>query len=415
MSKPATIALRYGRGSLEFALPALAEILHHREPTPSVSFATFARGLADLLPATIPTGPVVIVVADKTRLCGYPLVLPWLVELLGKHGVARDRIVFLIAYGNHRPQSVAESLAAYGPIYCDFPFIHHCSTDPGVFVDLGKTSRGTPVRVRKELLTAGLILTLGAISHHYFAGFGGGRKLLFPGLGEQKAIACNHRLFLDSHRRTLAAGCRPGQLADNPLAADLAEVNGRLPPYLSIHGLLDSNGQVAAFRFGRNYNDFLQVCHEHDQHYRADRAGQFDLVLASAGGYPKDINMIQAHKAIDNAAAFVRDQGTLIVLAECADGIGSTTFLPYFELGGWDQAFDRLAADYCGNGGTALALMAKTRRITISLVTALAPDLCRRIGVSRLSRDQVARRLPLAHQGLAVISNSSLLIRSNNA
>jgi len=413
--RPATIALRYGQGSLEFPLPALAEILHHREPVPVVSFASFARGLADLLPTLIPAGPVVIVVADKTRLCGYPLVLPWLVELLGIHGVTRERIVFLIAYGNHRPQSKAESLAAYGPIYCDFPFIHHCSTDPGFFVDLGRTSRGTPVRVRKELLTAGLILTVGAISHHYFAGFGGGRKLLFPGLGEQEAIACNHRLLLDGPRRSLAAGCRPGQLTDNPLAVDLAEVNERLPPYLSIHGLLDSNGQVAAFRFGRNYQDFLQVCQEHDQHYRSTREQKFDLVLASAGGYPKDINMIQAHKAIDNAAAFVRDQGTLIVLAECADGIGSTTFLPYFELGGWDQAFDQLATDYRGNGGTALALMAKTRRITVALVTALAPELCQRIGLSRLSRDQVAGQLSQDHQDLAVISNSSLLVCANNA
>lgn len=411
MTRPATIALRYGRGTLEFPLPALAEILHHREPAHSVSFSAFARGLADLLPAVIPAGPVVIVVADKTRLCGYPLVLPWLVELLGQHGVARDRILFLIAYGNHRPQSEAESLAAYGPIYRDFPFGHHCSTEPELFVDLGRTSRGTPVRVRRELLTAGLILTVGAISHHYFAGFGGGRKLLFPGLGEQEAIARNHRLFLDRHRRSLAAGCCPGQLTDNPLAEDLTEVNELLPPYLSIHGLLDGKGEVASFRFGRTYQDFLQVCREHDRYYRISMDRQFDLVLASAGGYPKDINMIQAHKAIDNAAAFVRDQGTLIVLAECADGIGSTTFLPYFELGGWDQAFDQLAADYRGNGGTALALMAKTRRITIALVTALDPDLCRRIGLSRLSRDQVARRLSLARQDLAIIRNSSLLIR----
>lgn len=114
-----------------------------------------------------------------------------------------------------------------------------------------------------------------------------------------------------------------------------------LPAYLSIHGLLDSHGEVAAFRFGTTYDDFLAACREHDALYRAGSGEQYDLVLASAGGYPKDVNFIQSHKAINNAAAFVRDNGTLILLAECADGIGSTSFLPYFEMGNQEAAFDR--------------------------------------------------------------------------
>ena len=406
-----TIALRYGRGTRECTIPATAECLDIREPLQSVTPENFRHGLANLLPVIIPTGTVAIVVADKTRLCGYPLVLPWLVEMLEERGVKRERIVFYIAYGNHTPQGEAESLAAYGPTFREYPFIHHCSTAPELFVELGATSRGTPVRMRKDLLRAGLIITVGAISHHYFAGFGGGRKLLFPGLGEQQAIYDNHRLFLDTDRRTLSPGCRPGRLEGNPLAEDLAEVNRLLPPYLSIHGLPSSTGEIAAFRFGRTYEDFLSVCLEHDLHYRASINKQFDLVLASTGGYPKDINMIQAHKAIDNAAAFVRDGGTLILLAECPDGIGSETFLPYFETGDWETAFDQLARDYSGNGGTALAMMAKTNRIRISLITDLDHNLCARIGITRMSSKQVDNLLAKERQRVAVIRNSSMLIR----
>ncbi len=413
MTNPRAIALRYGRGQLECAIPAHAEILTIREPAHCLNRASFLAGLHRLLPQVLPPGPIAVVVADKTRLCDYPTVLPWLTEALLARGADPSRIVFYIAYGVHARQSDAESLAAYGPTFADYRFIHHNSADPEQFVTQGQTSRGTPVRVRRDLLTAGLILTVGAISHHYFAGFGGGRKLLFPGLGEREAIFCNHRLFLDPSLRALAPGCCPGQTEGNPLAEDLAEINRLLPPYLSLHGLLDSQGRVADFRFGTSYDDFLAACREHDALYRAEVDAAYDLVLASAGGYPKDINFIQAHKAIDNAAAFVRDGGELILLAECADGVGSTTFLPYFELGGWEATFDRLLADYSGNGGTALAMMAKTKRIRIALVTDLDQSLCQRIGVARISREEACRRAVFAPT-CAIVENASLLIRARS-
>jgi nickel-dependent lactate racemase len=405
-----TIALPYGRGTLEFEISASADILTMQEPRTTINAASFCHGVHELLPQRIPDGQIALVVADKTRLCGYPIVLPWLLQVLNERGVAKERIVFYIAYGTHAPQSEAESLNAYGPVFRDYSFIHHCSTDPHLFVQLGTTSRGTPVRIRKDLVEAGMILTVGAIAHHYFAGFGGGRKLLFPGLGEQQAIYHNHRLFLDSQRRTLACGCRPGQMEGNPIAEDLAEIDRMLPRYLSIHGLLDSHGTITAFQFGRCYNDFLQACQQHDRVYRYATDKRYDVVLASAGGYPKDINMIQAHKAIDNAAAFVRDGGTLIMLAECPDGIGSTSFLPYFAMGGWDVAFDDLLNNYSGNGGTALAIMTKTRRITISMITTLDRHFCEQMGITRITDGkQTAHLLNNDHSSIAVIYNSSLL------
>ena len=413
MSGPRTISLRYGRGCLACTVPADADLLEVREPGCSISRASFRTDVHQLLDPMPSSGSIAIVVADKTRLCDYPTILPWLIEALLEYGTDRSRIRFYIAYGNHVPQSETESLAAYGPTYAAYPFIHHRSSEPTRFVELGRTRRSTPVRVREDLLEAGLIITVGAISHHYFAGFGGGRKLLFPGLGEQEAIYANHRLFLDRQAATLARTCRPGQLKDNPLAEDLAEIHRLLPSYRSIHGLLDSRGAVAALRFGRTYEEFLAACAEHDACYRVSSDKCYDLVLASAGGFPKDINFIQSHKAIDNASAFVRDEGTLILLAECGDGIGSDTFLPYFTMGGRQAAFARLAADYNGNGGTALAMMTKSERIQIALVTALDNDLCRRIGVRRIDHNE-ATRLTDAASEVAIIANASMLIRCSD-
>lgn len=408
--KTRPIELRYGEQTFSCTVPVQADILTAREPVQQVDWEHLSLEFRGLLPERIPEGPIAIVVADKTRLCDYPRVLPWLTQLLLDQGAQAGQIHFYIAYGTHARQTEAESLAAYGPLYHQFPFIHHQSTDQGQFVELGQTSHGTPVRIRRELTEAGLIITVGAISHHYFAGFGGGRKLLFPGLGEQEAIYRNHRLFLDTQTRQLARGCRAGQIEHNPLANDLEEIHHRLPPYLSIHGLLDSHGRVVAFLCGNSYRHFLEACAEHDRNFRCPVEQRYPLVLASAGGFPKDINFIQSHKAIENSAAFVEDGGHLIMLAQCRDGIGSLTFLPYFELADRNAAFDALLARYSGNGGTALSMMAKTGRISISLVTDLDEALCARIGCRRIAMVEVERLL--AHQGkMAIIANSSMLIR----
>lgn len=408
---PARITLHYGRDSREWAIPATARLLEIREPPHTFTPRSFQEDLAAVLPDTIAEGPVAIVVADKTRRCAYPVILPLVLATLMERGIQRQQIMFYIAYGTHAPQSPEESLATYGTTFQDYPFVHHRCDQTDLFVELGSTKRGTPVRIRKDLVSAGLIITIGAISHHYFAGFGGGRKLLFPGLGERRAIYDNHRLFLDTAGQGLHPGCRAGQLLGNPIAEDLAEIHAMLPPHVAIHGLPDSQGAMASFRLGRSYEDFLEACRQHDSQYRTDNDGLYDLVLASAGGYPKDINMIQTHKAIDNAAAFVRDNGTLIMLAECADGLGSTTFLPYFAMGGSHAALTHLACHYSGNGGTALALMAKTKRITIRLMTALDHALCQRLGLAPINSEEIQELLSNDQSAIAVIRNSSMLIR----
>jgi len=312
------------------------------------------------------------------------------------------------------PQSHAESIRAYGGAYNRPEWIpHRCEADE--FVELGKTRRGTPVRMRADILSASCLITFGAISHHYFAGYGGGRKLIFPGLGEKKAIYANHGLFLDPSSRRLSAGCRPGRLDGNPLAEDLADYEAFRPADLAVHGILDSHGQVCDLLVGRGSEHFRNACARHAANCEVTTDEQFDLVVASCGGFPKDINFIQSHKAIHHAADFVRDGGRLIVLAECRDAIGSQTFLPWFEMGSWDKAFDRLAKSYAGNGGTALATMAKLERIRISLVTTLRADLAELIGFEIWSPEKVQSCLDKHAGSLAVIPNAGMVVKKNDS
>jgi len=252
---------------------------------------------------------------------------------------------------------------------------------------------------------------MGAVSHHYFAGYGGGRKLIFPGLGERQAIYANHALYLDKRTGTIAAGCRPGNLENNPLADDLFEVENARPADLGIHGILDAHGALCDLVVGRGREPFLSACATHGASWEIS-SRRFGVVVASCGGFPRDINFIQCHKAVHNAAMFVKDGGLLLLYGECRDGVGSTTFLQWFRMGGFSQAFQCLAEKYEGNGGTALAMMAKTRRISIGLVTGLDGETCKQIGVKRWSSHKVFTHLEGlgAAADLAYIANASLLI-----
>ena len=404
------LELRYGREDITLEIPGKARLLAFREPSCEVTKVSFLSGLRQLLEGRSVDGEVAVLVADKTRLCGYPRILPWVLETLTESGVPKERITFYISYGTHARQTEEECYRAYGEVYGSHRFVHHECLQDHIFQLLGVTPRGTRVEVRRDVIESELILSIGAVSHHYFAGYGGGRKLLFPGLAAKDGIYANHKLFLDRTRDSLAAGCWPGQLEGNPLAEDLLDIHNMLPDYLSIHAILDSSGKPAQYTFGRNYQDFLEVCRDLDRCYRLETAEQFDLVVASAGGYPKDINMIQVHKAVHNAANLVRDGGTLLMLAECADGIGSETFLPYFRLGGWQNTFQALQREYVGNGGTALAMMEKTERINICMLTSLSAEICSRMGVSKVSAAAVQQMIAGHASSCAVVRNSSLLV-----
>ncbi len=407
-----SVQLKYGKANLQINLAAGTQVLAINEPAEDVDPGTFSTDLTFQLGRLKPIlNDVAVVVADKTRLCAYRDYLPVLVRVLKACGVDQKRITFYVAYGSHPRQSEAESRAAYGAAYSDCRFIHHNCDEGILFKQLGETSRGTPILVRSDILNAGFVITFGAVTHHYFAGYGGGRKLLFPGLGARKAIYRNHGLFLDNTTGRLAAACEPGILTGNPLAEDIEEVVAVRPADFAIHGILDGHGRVCRLIVGTGKESFLKACREQGQNCEIQHEQSYDLVIASCGGYPKDINFIQSHKAVHNAAKFVRNEGQLIVLAQCQEGIGSDTFLPWFEMGGYQAAFERLATDYAGNGGTALSMMEKANRIRVCLITDLPEEVVRMIGATRLTIPQANKVLRDCNGKVGVISNASMLVK----
>ncbi len=413
-AQPQAAHFGYGNQEFKLSLPSHTSILKIREPQDRMSADYFADQLRNYLKtAHLDLSNPVIIVADKTRLCGYPTHLPLLVEILKEFGLHQKPVRFIIAYGTHPRQSDEECLENYGEFYTSHSFIHHDCNNLDNFIDLGATKQGTPIRIRKDISQASCVITMGAICHHYFAGYGGGRKLIFPGCGEREAIYANHGLFLDRTTMRLAEKCQPGILENNPLAEDLFEVALKKEADLAIHGIMNSRGKLCDIIVGYGREAYVQACAQHANSCETD-APLAPLVIASCGGYPKDINFIQTHKAIHNAAMFVQDGGTLLLFAECRDGVGSTTFLPWFEAGDFTTAFTKLLSNYQGNGGTALAMMAKTQRIRIILVTDLDQKTCKKMAVEKWSVDQALNYIVSLTVPVTVIPNASLLVKKHS-
>gem|GEM_PF-21720 len=403
----------YGNDRLTVELPAQTRYLRLQEPPKLITPGLFQKRLVEFLDTTpLDLTRPVLVLADKTRLCGYPEYLPLLLGGLEQHGMDPAHLKIVIGYGTHARQSDTECRQAYGETYDRYSFLHHDCRQENGFKELGRTRRGTPVRIRRDLCEASAIITMGAVSHHYFAGYGGGRKLIFPGCGERDAIYRNHGLYLDGSAGTIAGTCQPGVLAGNPLAEDLFEIEEKLPADLAIHGILNSHGVLCDLLLGHGRENFLEACRRHAENCEVG-SSRYGIVIASCGGYPKDINFIQSHKAVHNAAMFVRDGGLLLLYGQCRDGIGSETFLPWFQMASFKAAFTELAGSYQGNGGTALAMMTKLRRIKIGMVTDLDEASCRLIGMERWSHEGVAEYLRSRQpaETVAYIANASLTVK----
>jgi nickel-dependent lactate racemase len=404
-----TAQLKYGKRILELRIPSGTVRPEGTNPLIEVTRDSFLSMLEQVIPQS-DGGFLTIVVSDKTRLCGYDQYLPCITEAAALKGYPQNMIRFLIAYGTHPPQTEEESLKAYGNTFREYRFTGHNCDNHEEMVHVGTTSFGTRIIVRRELVDSDAIILFGALSHHYFAGYGGGRKLIFPGLGARESIYQNHSLFIDFENQRLHPGCKPGVLEGNPVAEDLKEANTFFPEKIIISGILNREGVVSRLIVANNYREFTDGCNLYDSFYRSRAGTRYDLVIASAGGYPKDINLIQAHKAIDNTASFVKDGGTLIILAECTDGSGSNSFEKLFDRSP-GELMASLKCNYSGNGGTALALLAKSSRIKIFMVTSLDDDLCGRAGIKKTGSAEAEQIIASEKGSIALIENGSIIYR----
>ncbi len=298
---------------------------------------------------------IAILTSDITRPCPSHMILPPLLAELEAAGVAMEDVLIVFALGSHRKHTEAEMRMLVGDdVYQRVRCVDH---DPADFVHMGSSSRGTPYDVFRPVAEAQRRICLGNIEYHYFAGFSGGAKAVMPGVCRRDAIQANHSMMVREEAHA-------GRLAGNPVREDIDEVLQFCPVDFIVNVVLDEHKEILYAVCGDPILAHREGCAFLDRLYKTPIPARADIVLVSPGGFPKDINLYQAQKALDNAKHAVRDGGVIVLCAACPEGLGekvfqrwmttapSTAFLTEeiqrnFELGGHKAAAIGMVMEKC--------------------------------------------------------------------
>ena len=278
--------------------------------------------LADLVEKKNPN-TVVIVVNDVSRTTPYAEMLPPLLDELHQAGVKKEEITFIIATGIHRPNTREENESVFGKqLVEEYSFISH-NPDQDL-VDLGKLSSDNQLLLNRRVVEADLLITTGVIAPHYFAGFSGGRKSILPGVAGRDTIQRNHSAMVN------LLGDLP-DIKENPVSLEMLEAANKVGVDFILNVVINSHKKIVEVVAGDLEQAWYQGVDISSEMYHVQLEQKADVAIVSAGGYPKDLNIYQAQKALDNASYGVKEGGSIVLLARCEDGLGEETFEKWLE------------------------------------------------------------------------------------
>jgi nickel-dependent lactate racemase len=275
---------------------------------------------------------------------------------------------------------------AYGRVRC-------VDSDQSRIVNLGTTSFGTPVDVFDEVANADRVVCLGNIEYHYFAGYSGGAKAIMPGVSTAAAIQANHSRMVEE---TSVAG----KIEGNNLRADIDEVAQFRQIDFIVNVVLDEKKQIIRAVAGDYIKAHREGCAFLDTLYKVKIDKRADIVMVSPGGYPKDINLYQAQKALDNAKHAVRDGGVVILVASCKEGLGEEVFERWMcDAKSPDDMVEKIRQCFELGGHKAAAIGMVRQRADIYLVSDMGADFVRSIFMTPFGSLQTALEAALEVQG----------------
>lgn len=267
-----------------------------------------------------PGQKVAFICNDPTRVANSHDFMPILVEELNKMGIKDEDMRIVFALGTHRKMTQEEMIEAVGEdVAKRLPMYNSDCNKQEDFEYFGETSFGTPVWLNKLICDVDLVIMTGTIVHHFFSGFGGGRKAVLPGVAAMETIRRNHSLMMSPDAQL-------GKLHGNPVYEDQMEgvrLFAKEHRMFLFNAILDAKKQFLKIFAGDWETAHLDACKFVDKVYGVEIDAPADIVIASCGGYPKDINVYQLQKTMDNAWCAVKDGGVVIIIGECEEGSGS--------------------------------------------------------------------------------------------
>ena len=279
-------------------------------------------GTMRLKDIVMPGERIAIITSDITRPMPSKKVLPDLLEELKNAGVADSDIKIVFALGCHRRHTEDEMKYLVGEDV--FARIECVDGDMDDCINKGTTSFGTPIDVARPVAEADRVICLGNIEYHYFAGYSGGAKAVMPGVSSRAAIQSNHSQMVQETACT-------GVIEGNPVRKDIEEFIQTQPIDFIVNVVLDESKNIV-FAVAGDYIKAHRVgCEFLDKMYKVEIPEKADIVITSPGGYPKDINLYQAQKALDNSKTAVKDGGIIILVAACTEFLGEHVFERWYN------------------------------------------------------------------------------------
>jgi nickel-dependent lactate racemase len=404
ITDPGALSLAYGAGRVRVVpaagrfSPVLAAV------APMLSDP--ARHLREALDEPIGTPPLrellhpgdraTIVVSDQTRATGIRALLPSLLAYLESAGLSAKRIRVLFALGIHRRQTPAEQAEILGPeVAARIAHADHDCDDERALDTVAHGGTAAGIRLNRQVLDGSFVITTGAITFHYLAGFGGGRKAILPGVASRDSVLGFHGLSLapgaggERHPRV-----RPGVRAGNPLDVLAGIVGAALPRSFLINTIMSPAGEdrpggntgIMAIVAGDMARAFDRGSAIYQERFTVPIAARRPVAIVSAGGAPRDCDLVQAQKAIAAGAAALVPGGMMLVLAACPQGTGQAELLRWFKHPDRASHVAALRREFSVPGQTALALREHAERYRVYLRSELPAEVVASAGMVPIAR-----------------------------
>ncbi len=320
-----TVNLAYGQGQLPIDfLPERTTVI---QPSHRAGLSDERGALESALAQPIGAKPlnewfrpgirICLLFTDITRATPNDRLIPWLLEYLERNGVQRDQITLLNQLGTHRPNSRAELEKMLTPaVVANYRVLNHEPDNHDACVQLGATRTGTPAWINRHAVEADLRILTGFIEPHFFAGFSGGPKALMPGVAHVETVMSNHGAHNIGDPRATFGVCE-----GNPLWEELRDIALRVGPSFLVNVTLNERRDITGVFAG----DLLEAHRAGREFVRVSAMQKvkspFEVVVTTNSGYPLDMNLYQGVKGMSAAARIVAEGGTIILAAECREGV----------------------------------------------------------------------------------------------
>lgn len=332
-----------------------------------------------------------VIISDITRPCPSYMILPFVLDELNRAGVMDEDIVIVSGLGSHRKQTDEERERLVGSDV--FRRVRVLDSDVDDFVSVGVSSKGTPFEVFRPVAEADLRICVGNIDYHYFAGYSGGCKAIVPGVCTRRTIERNHKMMLEDDARV-------GKADGNPVRSDMEEILNFLSIDFLVNVVLNEKKEIVAAVAGHPIEAHRQGCAVLDRVYKQHITELADIVIASPGGLPKDLNVYQTQKALDNAQWAVKEGGIIILVGECKEGYGEATFEAWVnEAQCADDLIDRIYREFRLGGHKAAAIAKVTKKADVYLVSALPAVMAEKLYMKPFTDLQAAFDAAMAVKG----------------